>query len=732
MAKKLKANKVKTKENTKSKAGNKNKNKVLDKRKTGSSKTILVIVESPAKAKTLKKFLGSNYKISASVGHVRDLPKSYLGIDVDNDFAMKYITVRGKKEIIDSLKSDVKHASFVYLATDPDREGEAIAWHLSELLHLDHDRAKRITFNEITKSAVKGSIENAREIDMNLVEAQQARRALDRIVGYSISPILWHKVRRGLSAGRVQSVALKIICEREKERCEFKPEEYWTVSVTLKSCRRKFEANFFGVCDASCDKKSQNTSGFTKIGLASKCDADKILDFINTHRDDFIVHDVKKGSRFSNPKAPFITSTLQQEASKLLGFSTDKTMRIAQELYEGTKVLDEGIVGLISYIRTDSTRVSDEAYSQAKSVILDRYGEKYLAGSRPVYKSKQNIQDAHEAIRPTDSNRIPESIKDSLGTDQYKLYRLIWQRFIASQMSPAEYITQSVVILNGSYAFKTTGSVLLFDGYLAAYSSEKEKNVDLPELQIGERPKFVDILSQQHFTQPPARFTEAALVKTLEELGVGRPSTYSAIITNIQRRSYVAKENKAFYPTELGEIVNKLLENNFGQIIDVHFTSQMEILLDKIGTGDVKWVNVLKDFYLPFSKTVKLAESKIDKIEIADEVTNVLCDKCGRNMVMKVGRYGKFLACPGFPDCKNTKPYFEVTGVKCPKCGGNVLVKKTRNGRVYYACDNTSGCDFISWLQPIGEFCPKCGSYMVKKSKNKVCSSTECGYSEKL
>ena len=729
MARKLDASKVKTKRSS----GTVHKTKAVRaaRSKNKNKGSILVIVESPAKAKTLKKFLFSAYKISASVGHVRDLPKSYLGIDVDNDFAMKYITIRGKakKEVIDGLRADVKRSSFVYLATDPDREGEAIAWHLSELLHLDPDKTRRITFNEITKNAVRSSIDNARNIDMNLVNAQQARRALDRIVGYGISPILWHKIQRGLSAGRVQSVALKIICEREGERRDFIPQEYWTVVAKLKIARKKFDAIFFGIRESCDDSKIEK---FKKMDLSCKQDADEILAFINSHKDDFIVNEVKEGSRVSNPKPPFITSTLQQEASKLLGFSTSKTMRVAQELYEGVKVLDEGIVGLISYIRTDSTRISDEAYGQAKNLILNKYGEMYLAKSRPVYKSKQNAQDAHEAIRPTDSNRIPLDLKTSLSQDQYKLYKLIWQRFIASQMAPAQYATQSIKILNSDYLFKVNGSVLKFDGYLVVYDSDKEENMSLPGLKIGDNPKFIEIVSQQHFTQPPARFTEAMLVKTLEELGVGRPSTYSAIITNIQNRFYVAKENKAFYPTELGEKVNQLLEDNFDQIVDVNFTSQMEVLLDKIENGDVKWVSVLRDFYFPFSETVKLAESRIEKVEITEEVSDVLCEKCGRNMVLKVGRYGKFLACPGFPQCKNAKPYFEKIGVKCPKCGGDVLMKKTRNGRVYYVCDNNPECDFISWFQPLNEFCPKCGGYMIKKSKSKVCSDPECAYSEKF
>lgn len=677
----------------------------------------LVIVESPAKAKTLKKFLGSNYKIAASVGHVRDLPKSYLGIDVDNNFAMKYITVRGKSDVIKNLKAEVKKADFVYLATDPDREGEAIAWHLFELLHLEPSKSKRITFNEITKDAVRNSIKNARDIDMDLVNAQQARRALDRIVGYKISPILWHKVRRGLSAGRVQSVAVKLVCQRENERLNFEPQEYWSIDVSLKSGRDKFVAKFFG------DQK--------KIDLNNKEDADKVLDFIEQNKDKFVVDEIKKGSRISKPYPPFTTSTLQQEASKLLGFTTSRTMRIAQQLYEGVKVDGEGTVGLISYIRTDSVRVSDEAYMQAKDYILEQFGEKYLPASRTIYKSKSSAQDAHEAIRPTNSKRLPEVVKDSLTPEQYKLYKLIWQRFVASQMSNANYDTQAVKILNGKYVFKAAGSVLKFNGYLAVYDSDKEKNVSIPELVSGEVLKFDKVLPQQHFTQPPARYTEAMLVKTLEELGIGRPSTYSAIITNIQQRGYVAKESKAFYPTELGIIVDKLLEENFNRIVNINFTSDMELLLDKVEDGSVEWRGMLSEFYSPFNELVEAAESKIGKIEVADEPTDILCDKCGRNMVIKVGRYGKFLACPGFPECKNAKPYFEKIDVKCPKCGAQLLEKKSRKGKVYYACEKSPECDFISWAKPLNENCKQCGAYLVLKSGRKVCSNSECEFSGK-
>ena len=665
--------------------------------KKSSEKKFLVIVESPAKAKTLNKILGKKYTVIASVGHVRDLPKSKFGIEIKNDDGqevnMQYMTVRGKTDTIKKLKDGVKNSDFIYLATDPDREGEAIAWHLFVLLKLDKNKAKRISFNEITKTAVQNSVKGARDINMNLVDAQQARRALDRIVGYKISPILWHKIHGGLSAGRVQSVAVKIICDRELERENFVATEYWSVDVILKLKNNKFAASFFGAIHAE-NKKEE------KIELNNEDDAKKILDFIDKNKDGFYVSEVKKSSRISKAHPPFITSSLQQEAAKLLGFNTAKTMRVAQQLYEGVKIEKEGNVGLISYIRTDSVRVSDEAYEQAKKFILERYGQEYLAKSRPVYKIKENAQDAHEAIRPTDVTREPDILKNSLSSEQYKLYKLIWQRFVASQMAPADYDTQSVKILNNNYLFKTSGSVLKFNGYLIVYDNDKEKNINLPELKSDDKLKFEKSDAQQHFTQPPARFTEATLVKTLEELGIGRPSTYATIISNIKQRNYVAKEGKAFYPTELGKIVNQLLEQNFNQIVNVDFTFKMELLLDKIEIGKVKWTTILIDFYFPFMELIRKAESEIDRVSISDEVSDVVCEKCGRNMVIKRGRYGKFLACPGFPECKNIKPYLQVSDFCCPKCGKKLIIKKARKGNFFYVCEDSPECDFISWKAP--------------------------------
>lgn len=665
--------------------------------KKNRSKKFLVIVESPAKAKTLNKFLGKNYKVIASVGHVRDLPKSKFGIEIEKDsknkgiVKMRYMTVRGKKDVIEKLKTGVKDADFIYLATDPDREGEAIAWHLFELLKLNGDNAKRISFNEITKNAVQNSIKQARDINMDLVNAQQARRALDRIVGYKISPILWHKIHGGLSAGRVQSVAVKIICDRELEREKFEPKEYWSIEVVLKIGKNKFVASFFGLLKG---KKEE------KLELNNKEDVDRILVFIDKNKDEFYVSEVKKSSRVSKPHPPFITSSLQQEAAKILGFNTAKTMRVAQQLYEGVKIGKEGNIGLISYIRTDSVRVSDEAYTQAKDFIIKRYGDKYLTKTRPIYKIKESAQDAHEAIRPTDVNREPDILKDFLSNEQYKLYRLIWQRFVASQMASAEYDTQSVKILNDNHLFKVSGSVLRFNGYLVVYEMDKEKNMNLPELKTQDKLKFEKSEALQHFTQPPARFTEATLVKTLEELGIGRPSTYATIISNIKQRNYVAKEGKAFYPTELGKLVNELLEKNFNQIVSVDFTFQMELLLDKIGIGKIKWTEVLIDFYFPFLETVLKAEKQIEKISISDEISDVVCEKCGRNMIVKRGRYGRFLACPGFPECKNIKPYFQVLDIPCPKCGNKLYKKRSRKGSLFYVCENAPKCDFISWKCP--------------------------------
>lgn len=683
-----------------------------------SAKKNLVIVESPAKAKTLKKFLGSNYKIEASVGHVRDLPKSELGIDVEHDFEPKYITIRGKGELLAKLRKEVKSADKVYLATDPDREGEAISWHLMYALKLDDKKARRITFNEITKNAVKKSIKEARDIDMNLVNAQQARREVDRIVGYKISPFLWKKVKKGLSAGRVQSVALSLICDREEEIDNFIPKEYWTIDAELLADKDKtVKAKFYG-------------EGKKKLELNNKEEVDKVLAAVEGK--DFIVASVKRGSRVKNPVPPFTTSTMQQEASKLLGFAAQKTMRIAQQLYEGVDIQGEGTVGLVSYIRTDSVRIADEAYEDAKAYILSRYGENYVREKRQ-YTTDKRAQDAHEAIRPTLASRVPDDIKESLSRDQYRLYKLIWERFIASQMPQAQYTTISANIESGSYTFRASGSTLVFDGYLSVYkkNEEKEEDSSMPQIMDGDILKPKDVIPQQHFTQPPSRYTEAMLIKTLEEIGVGRPSTYAPTITTIQARNYVTKEDKLFYTTELGEVVNNIITKNFGEIINTDFTADMESALDKVESGELEWKQVLRDFYPLLKDLIDKAENNVENVKIEDEVTDVICEECGRHMVIKYGRYGKFLACPGFPECRNTKPLYEDTGVKCPLCGGKVYIKKTKKGRKYYGCENYPECSLMLWDKPTGEKCPKCGSVLViKGTKNKrvACTNAECGY----
>lgn len=680
----------------------------------------LVIVESPAKAKTIKKFLGSSYKIEASMGHVRDLPKSNIGIDITNDFEPKYITIRGKGELLKKLRKEVKKADKVYLATDPDREGEAISWHLLYALNLDKDKTSRITFNEITKTAVKKSIKQARDIDMNLVNAQQARRELDRIVGYKISPLLWKKVKKGLSAGRVQSVALKLICDREEDINNFIPKEYWTLDALLSTQNKKiFVAKFHSISN-------------NKIELNSKEDVDKIIDSLKDK--EFIVEEIKKAKRIKKPLPPFTTSTLQQEASKVLGFTTQKTMMIAQQLYEGIDIKGEGMLGLVSYIRTDSVRVSDDAYNEAKKYIENTYGKEYNSLERNEYKSKGRTQDAHEAIRPTYINKTADSIKASLSKDQYKLYKLIWERFVASQMATANYKTISVKIRADECIFKSSGSILEFEGFMKVYKSSDDLDNEvskIPELLEKEKLNLNKFEPNQHFTQPPARFTEASLVKTLEELGVGRPSTYVPTIGTILQRGYVVKENKNFYSTELGEIINEIMNNNFKDIVNVDFTAELEEQLDKVEEGSVQWKDIIRNFYSPFEKTLETAEENINKIEIADEVTDVQCDKCGRNMVIKYGRYGKFLACPGFPDCKNAKPFYEDAGVLCPKCGSKVQIKKTKKGRKYYGCENNPDCDFMSWNKPTGDNCPKCGSFLIEKGTKHskiICSNQQCGY----
>ena len=696
------------------------KKKATVKKATKTGKKYLVIVESPAKAATIGKFLGNNYKIEASMGHVRDMPKSQMGIDFEHDFEPKYITIRGKGELLGKLRKDAKAADKVYLATDPDREGEAISWHLLHALNLGEEKPiSRITFNEITKTAVKKSITEARDIDMDLVDAQQARRVLDRVVGYTISDLLWKKVKKGLSGGRVQSVALRLICDREGEIREFIPEEYWTLGAKLKDADGKvFEAKFYG-------------KGETKAELANEAETNEVLDGLKGK--DFAVTDVKTGSRQKKPVAPFTTSTMQQEASKHLNMATQKTMMIAQQLYEGVNVKGEGTVGLVSYIRTDSFRISDEAYEAAVAFIKETYGDAFVNPERIVYKSKGKTQDAHEAIRPTNVSRTPESIKDSLSKDQYRLYKLIWERFVASQMSPAVYDTLSVKLAAGDYTFRASGSRLRFSGFLEAYSKgEEEDEKVIPKLTQGDILQAEQLLPEQHFTQPPARYTDASLIKTLEEIGVGRPSTYAPTLTTIQARHYVTKEAKNLFPTELGEMVDEIMKTYFPDIVDIDFTANMEKRLDDVEMGKEEWKQIIRDFYPDFKKSVENAAEKLEKIEIKDEETDIVCEKCGRNMVIKYGRYGKFLACPGFPECQNAKPYFEEAGVNCPECGGKVLIKKTKKGRIYYGCEhNGDGCDFMSWNKPTGEKCPECGAFLEEKGRKNpkiVCSNEKCGY----
>lgn len=681
----------------------------------------LVIVESPAKVKTIKKFLGSNYEVEASNGHVRDFPKSQFGIDVENDFEPKYITIRGKGELLAKLRKAAKKADKIYLATDPDREGEAISWHLMQALKESPEKMYRITFNEITKTAVKASIKQARELDMNLVDAQQTRRMLDRMVGYTISPLLWAKVKRGLSAGRVQSVALRIICDREEEINSFIPEEYWTLDGEFKVAgeRKPLLAKFYGT-----DKK---------MNVHTKEEMDEILK--NLENADFEISEVKKGERIKNPPLPFTTSTLQQEASKTLNFSTQKTMRLAQQLYEGIDIKGNGTVGVISYLRTDSTRISEEADTAARAYIKEQYGENYVSLSEKSSKTGQKIQDAHEAIRPTDINRTPAALKDSLSRDQFRLYQLIWKRFAASRMAPARYETTSVKIKGGEYAFTVAASKVVFDGFLSVYTDEEENkkgNVLSQSLEKGMKLTLNTLKPEQHFTQPPAHYTEASLVKTMEELGIGRPSTYAPTITTIISRRYVSKEQKNLYVTELGEVVNSIMKQAFPSIVDVNFTATMEGLLDCVEAGTVQWKTVVRNFYPDLKHDVDEAEKELEKVDIQDEVTDIVCENCGRNMVIKYGPHGRFLACPGFPECRNTKPYYEKIGVACPKCGKEVVLKKTKKGRKYYGCEDNPECDFMSWQKPSNKKCPVCGNYMVEKGNKLLCSQETCGYVEQM
>jgi len=679
----------------------------------------LVIVESPAKVKTIKKFLGKNYEVVASNGHVRDLPKSQMGIDVEHDYEPKYITIRGKGDILAKLRKEVKKADKVYLATDPDREGEAISWHLSQALKLDGKNVRRISFNEITQNAVKTSLKQPRDIDMNLVNAQQTRRILDRIVGYKISPLLWAKVKRGLSAGRVQSVALRIICDREDEINAFIPEEYWTLDAKLKADGEKkpLTAKFHG-----------DENG--KLAITCREEADRIMDEIRGER--FEVLEVKKGERVKKAPLPFTTSTLQQEASKTLNFPISKTMRIAQQLYEGVDVKGQGTVGLITYLRTDSVRISDEADADARAYIAQNYGEEFVATQTVTQKGGAKIQDAHEAIRPSDIARTPAVVKESLSRDQFRLYQLIWKRFAASRMASAIYETTNVKIGAGKYRFGVAASKVSFEGFMSVYTSEDDEkdtnNVLLKGIDEDTKLTLDTFDEKQHFTQPPAHYTEASLVKTLEELGIGRPSTYSPTITTLLGRRYIVKEAKNLYVTELGEVVNQIMKESFPSIVDEHFTANMESLLDSIGEGAVNWKTVVRNFYPDLEAAVEVAEKELQKVKIEDEVTDVVCDQCGRNMVVKYGPHGKFLACPGFPECRNTKPYLEKIGVPCPKCGKDVVLRKTKKGRKYFGCENNPECDFMSWSRPVAEKCPKCGGYMVVKGNKIACADAGCGY----
>ena len=678
----------------------------------------LVIVESPAKVKTIKKFLGSNYEVAASNGHVRDFPKSSLGIDVEHDYEPKYITIRGKGEVLANLRKLVKKADKVYLATDPDREGEAISWHLYYALKLENKKTYRITFNEITKTAVKESLQHAREIDMDLVDAQQARRCLDRMIGYRISPLLWAKIKRGLSAGRVQSVALRIICDREKEIDAFIPEEYWTLnaSFAVQGEKKPLVAKYYG-------------TGNGKTTISNKEELDKIKESLKGA--DYRITEVKKGERTKKAPLPFTTSTLQQEASKVLNFSPQKTMRLAQQLYEGVEVKGEGTIGLITYLRTDSTRVSEEAEKMAKEYIEDRYGAEY-AGEGTERKPGQKIQDAHEAIRPTAVSRIPLDIKDQLPRDLFRLYQLIWKRFTASRMQAAKYETVSVKIGAGEQIFTVASSKLLFDGFMSVYTQEdeekEENNLLAGSLSKDTKLTFEEFEEKQHFTQPPAHYTEASLVRELEELGIGRPSTYAPTITTIMARHYVVKENKNLFVTELGEVVNNMMQEAFPAIVDVNFTANLETLLDGVGEGKVNWKTVVSNFYPDLDEAVKKAEQDLAKVQIADEESDEVCEHCGRKMVIKYGPHGKFLACPGFPECRNTKPYFEKIGVACPKCGKDIVIKKTKKGRKYYGCIGNPDCDFMVWQKPSAEKCPKCGSMMLQKGNKLVCMNEECGF----
>lgn len=683
-----------------------------------TTKKTLVIVESPSKAKTIGKYLGSRYKVVASVGHVRDLPKSKLGIDVENDFEPQYISIRGKGDLIKELKKEAKKAGKIYLATDPDREGEAISWHLAFLLGIDPGSPCRIEFNEITKNRIKEAIKNPRAIDLSLVDAQQARRVLDRLVGYQISPLLWRKVRKGLSAGRVQSAALKIICDREKEIRSFVPEEYWTITAEFNK-KKNFTA------------KLSYKNG-KKIKISSKEENDKILEELSYNK--YSVSKIIEKPRVKKPYAPFTTSSMQQDAANKLNFNTRKTMVVAQQLYEGIDVGKRGTMGLITYLRTDSVRVSDEAKAAAASYVTEEFGEEYSANN--IFSSKRkDVQDAHEAIRPSDVNLKPEGIKEYLSGDQFKLYKLIWTRFVASQMAAARYDSMQVDIENGKYRFRANGSKRLFDGYQKVYkTADEEKDNLLPELNEGEELKLIDIKGEQNFTQPPARFTEASLVKTLEELNIGRPSTYAPIVGTLAERRYVKKEKKSLIPSELGFLVTGLMEEYFKEIVDVRFTASMEDRLDEVETTGHEWKQIIRDFYGPFRKDLEKADAAIEKVVVEDKPTGEVCELCGKPMVFKAGRYGDFIACSGYPECRNTKPILKAIGVKCPKCGKDVIEKKSKRGKIFYGCSGYPECDMSYWNKPVNKACPKCGSLLTEKitkgEKGLVCSNQECDYKE--
>ena len=698
-------------------------------KKTTSKKTAkpsgkLVIVESPAKAKTIQKYLGKGYQVMASMGHIRDLPKSRLAVDVENGFKPEYIDIRGKGQLRNELKKAAKKSSFVYLATDPDREGEAISWHLSNMLGLDNEQENRVTFNEITKSGIKNGMAAPRHIDINLVNAQQTRRILDRLVGYKLSPFLWKTVKPGLSAGRVQSVVVKLIVDREREIQAFEQEEYWSIDAKLSTARSKKQ---FPAKLSSYQGK--------KVEIPNEEQAKKIL--AELEGQDFVIAEIKKGVKKKVPAPPFITSTLQQEASRRLGFQAKRTMKAAQELYEGIDLPKMGAVGLITYMRTDSLRISDEAAQGAREYITGKYGQQYLPEKTRVYKKKTNTQDAHEAIRPTMPSMTPEQVKESLTLDQYKLYKLVWERFIASQMADALLDTVSATINCGDYAFKSSGYSVRFDGFTVLYEESRdvpeEKTPALPELLEGETLKLNALEPNQHFTQPPARYTEASIIKALEENGIGRPSTYAPTITTVIQRGYVEREGKSLVPTQLGEVTNQLMEEQFSSIVNVDFTAEMETNLDRVEEGKADWVQTLGNFYGEFEQNLKEAEKKMEgmKLEVPDEVTDVICENCGRNMVVKMGRYGKFLACPGYPECKNTKKIVQETPGTCPVCGGKIHAKKSKKGKTYFGCEHNPQCQFMTWDKPVADLCPKCGSTLFQKAGRggKLhCLKEGCGY----